>query len=108
MVTGVMGMYIVSLFLNGCQKKVKPINDERVLKIREYLNKVKKYDFKTSLNGKCDESSTALSYRVYSTDEIAWEMMIIFRRLDQDWVLSCTKWGGVCKSLYCLFSILFN
>jgi hypothetical protein len=102
MMTGVMGVYIVSLFLNGCQKEVKPINDERVLKIREYLNKVKKYDLKTSLNGKCDESSTALSHGVYSADEIVWEMMRIFQRLDKDWVLSCTKWGG-CVNHYIVF-----
>ena len=103
----VMGLYIVSLFLYGCQKEVKPINDESVLKIREYLNEMEEYDLENSLNNACDVSSTALSYRVYSTDEIAWEMMIIFRRLDQDWVLSCTKWGGcvnhyIVVFLYCL------
>jgi len=107
MVSGVMSLYILSLFLNGCQKEVKPINDKRVLKIREYLNKVEKYDLKTSLNGKCYESSTALSHGVYSADKIVWDMMIIFKWLNQDWVLSCTKWGGcvnhyIAFFLYCL------
>lgn len=102
MVTGVMVLYSLSLFLNGCQKEVKPINDERVLKIREYLNKVEKYDLETSLNGKCDESSTALSHGVYSADEIVWEMMRIFQRLDKEWVISCTEWGG-CVNHYIVF-----
>lgn len=55
MMNEVMCLYIVSLFLNGCQQEeVNPVNDQRVLKIRKYLKEIDEYGKKyVKTSGEC-------------------------------------------------------